>query len=101
MLALLDYEVKSVDVQLTPRPQELTYRIKLSTTGTPGRHACRVEFINPKGKPIGHYARTLPAPAGYAGGVFHLGVGEMSGEWTIRVTVVLTGTKGEAKFTLK
>lgn len=101
VLALLDYEVKTVDVSLTQRPEELTYRIKLSTTGTPGLHAFRVQFIDPKGRPVDHYGTTLPARAGYAGGVFHLGIGEMPGEWTIRVTDILTGTRGEAKFTLK
>jgi len=101
VLSLLDYEVKSVDVQITPRPEELTYRVRLTTTGRTGLHAFRVEFINPKGVPIGPYGTTLAAPGGYAGGVFHLGVGETSGEWKVRVTDVLTGTTGEAAFTLK
>ncbi len=101
VLALLDYEVKAVGVTLSQRPRELTYRIKLSTTGTPGLHALRVQFINPEGTVVDHYGTTLPARGGYAGGVFHLAIGEMSGEWTIRVTDILTGTRGEVKFTLK
>jgi len=101
VLTLLDYEVKGVDVKLTMRPLELTYRINLVATGTPGLHAYRVEFINPKGNPVECYTTTLAAPQGYAGGVFHLALNDPAGEWTVRATDVLTGVKGEAKFTLK
>ena len=39
VFALLDYEVKAVDVKTSLRPQELTYRITLNTTGRAGLHA--------------------------------------------------------------
>jgi hypothetical protein len=102
VFALLDYEVKGVDVKLSLRPLEMTYRLSLvAQGGTPGLHAFRMEFIDPKGKPIEAYAATFPAVEGRAVGVLNLALNDAPGEWTVRATDVLTGVKGEAKFTLK
>jgi len=102
VFALLDYEVKGVEVNLTLRPLELAYRLSLVTRdGTAGLHAFRVEFIDPKGKLVEAYSATLPAIEGRAAGLCNLALNDPNGEWTVRATDVLTGVKGEAKFTLK
>jgi len=101
VLALLDYEVKAVDVNVSLRPQMLNYRIRVTSDGQPGLHALRVEFVNPDGDPVAHYTTTLRAVQGQATGVFNLALNDAPGEWTVRVTDVLSGAQGEAKFTLK
>jgi len=101
VFALLDYEVKGVDVKLTIRQQELTYHISLVTGAPAGLHAFRVEFFDPKTKPVGHYTMTVSAVQGTAVGVFTLALSDPPGEWTVRATDVLTGVKGETRFTLK
>jgi hypothetical protein len=103
-LALLDYEVKSVDVNVTVRPQELSYRLMLRTApdkAQVGLHTFRLEFLDPKGAAVPWYTTVVPAPQGVVSGVFGLAINEATGEWTLRVTDTLTGAKGEAKFAIK
>lgn len=101
VLALLDYEVKGIDIRTNVRGQELTYRLTLTTAGRPGMHAFRVEFLNPKGSSATEYTTTLSAPGGYASGVLNLPATEAAGDWTIKVRDAVTGTTATAKFAVK
>ncbi len=117
VLVAFDYEAKGVDVQMTPpkdtpdpkapdhRAPEVAFHFKLETTtagaATSCLHAFRAEFINPKGKPAANYRTVVAAPQGDASGQIAFALSDVPGEWTVRVTEILTGAKGETKFTLK
>jgi len=101
MLALLDYEVTGIKINLTERPQQVNYRLKLQSTARPGLHPLRVKFINPDGKEEVQYGTILRAEQGDATGLFEFAVNEVPGKWKLQVTDVVTGTKGETTFTLK
>ncbi|HUV38397.1 MAG TPA: alpha-amylase family protein [Planctomycetota bacterium] len=101
LVALLDYEVTGIDITLTERPQQVVYRMRVKATARPGLHPLRVRLINPKGNEEVQYGTVIPAALGDATGLFDFAVNDLPGEWTLRVTDVLTGTVGETKFTLK
>jgi len=106
MLALLPYEVETVNV----RPREATVQqgraveylvgVDVSANAEPGLHVYRVEVTDPSGDACAWYGTQLTAAHGVVSGRFTLALDDEPGEWTIRATDVATRVTGEATVTV-
>ena len=60
----------------------------------------RLTVLDPRGRPVPHYAANIDAPAGKADVTFHSALNDASGEWTLRVRDCLTGTEAQRTLTV-
>ncbi len=104
LYACLPGKAKSLVVSVPPEVSaggDLAVRAELVyEEGKPGDHVFHVELFSPRGLPVWHYTRNVLAIGGVVDLRVPLAVNEAAGTWSARVRDVLTGSLGEAKFTV-
>ena len=106
LYACLPYRVTGVTVSADPPSVEpatpLALHVGISGDGGEvGDHVVHVELIGPGREPVWHYTQNALAPRGVLDLVIPLALNEQPGQWRARATDVLTGTVGEAPFTVE
>ncbi len=100
------YAVKKVEIAAPSSVKggtDLVANLSVDVSGgIPGKHVFHTELMPPDGKPPRFFLkRNLLGENGKARLVFRMAENDPQGEWTLRVTDVMTGISAERKFTLR
>ncbi|NOZ24471.1 MAG: hypothetical protein GXP25_25620 [Planctomycetes bacterium] len=103
VLALMPYEIKGVDVQVSPanvkQGKSIEIRAKvIASEGTPGDHVLRMEVHDPSGALSRAYTDNVLAVKGAFSCTIRTARNEQPGRWRVVVTDVISGKKAEAAF---
>ena len=106
MLSALPYEVTGLALRSDEEVGQgavLSFEIRLRMQPgghEAGMHILRVEFTDPEGDPVAHYAANARADKGIYRGRLPLCLNEKPGTWRLHVRDVATGVRGEADFSV-
>jgi hypothetical protein len=104
LLAALPAKVSGVRLEL-PAPEVRPGETVEFTAGLEGAKGVgtvfRIEWTDPDGKPVPHYALNLAAPSGQGRGTVTLALDDRPGRWTVSVRDVLTGASARGSFVVK
>ena len=99
LYAVLDYRVAglTLDVPATadagkPFEVKASLQVEAAAPGgaAPGRHAIRIEWLDPSGTAVSHYRQIITGIGGGAGWM-QFALNDVPGKWTVRATDVISG----------
>ena len=80
------------------RGDTATVGLRFETAAPAGQHVFRVECLDPSGKPVSHYSANVLASRGIGSHPIPFALTDAAGQWTVRVTDLLSGQTEVVKF---
>ncbi|MEW6356009.1 MAG: beta-galactosidase [Planctomycetota bacterium] len=102
VLALMPYEIKGVEVEVSPAQVKQGERFEVKAKvlvgeGTPGDHVLRVEVFSPSGALSRAYTDNVLAVGEFSRAI-RTAMNEQPGRWRVVVTEVISGKASETQF---